>query len=100
MSSLTSAPVAEVLEHLFADAARTQKAFLERTAQLPPATDQPGGGRPGDSRAFFAMAKDVHLAVSRETGTLLYVLARLAGPARSSSSAPPLASRRSVWRRR
>ena len=76
MSSLTSAPVAEVLEHLFADAARTQKAFLERTAQLPPATDQPGGGRPGDSRAFFAMAKDVHLAVSRETGTLLYVLAR------------------------
>jgi hypothetical protein len=32
MSSLTSAPVAEVLEELFADAARTQNAFLERMA--------------------------------------------------------------------
>jgi predicted O-methyltransferase YrrM len=29
-----------------------------------------------DSREFFAAAKDVHLAVSRETGTLLYILAR------------------------
>jgi predicted O-methyltransferase YrrM len=76
MSSLTSAPVAEVLEELFADAARTQNAFLERMAQRPPATDEPSGSRPGDSREFFAMAKDVHLAVSRQTGTLLYILAR------------------------
>jgi predicted O-methyltransferase YrrM len=29
-----------------------------------------------DSREFFAAAKDVHLAVSRKTGTLLYILAR------------------------
>jgi predicted O-methyltransferase YrrM len=76
MSSLTSAPVAEVLEELFADAARTQNAFLKRMAQRPPATDETSGGRPGDSREFFAMAKDVHLAVSRQTGTLLYILAR------------------------
>ena len=76
MSSLTNAPVAEVLEELFADAARTQNAFLERMAQRPPATDEPSGSRPGDSREFFAMAKDVHLAVSRQTGTLLYILAR------------------------
>jgi predicted O-methyltransferase YrrM len=76
MSSLTSSPVAEVLEQLFADAARTQQAFLERTAQLPPATDESGAGPPGDTRAFFAMAKDVHLAVSRQTGILLYILAR------------------------
>jgi hypothetical protein len=57
MSSLTSAPVAEVLEELFADAARTQNAFLERMAQRPPATDGLSGSRPGDSREFFAMAK-------------------------------------------
>jgi hypothetical protein len=46
MSSLTSAPVAEVLEELFADAARTQTAFLEGMAELPPASDEASGGRP------------------------------------------------------
>jgi predicted O-methyltransferase YrrM len=76
MSSLTREPVAHILEQVFADAARTQKAFLESKAKRPAATDDPSGGWGGDSREFFAMVKDVHLAVSRETGTLLYILAR------------------------
>jgi predicted O-methyltransferase YrrM len=70
MTSLTTAPIADVLERLFADAARTQAAFADR------ARSHPREAGKMDSREFFAAAKDVHLAVSRETGTLLYILAR------------------------
>jgi len=70
MTSLTTAPIADVLERLFADAARTQAAFADRARRHP----REAGTM--DSREFFAAAKDVHLAVSRQTGTLLYILAQ------------------------
>jgi predicted O-methyltransferase YrrM len=70
MTSLTTAPIADVLERLFADAARTQAAFADRARRHPREAEKM------DSREFFAAAKDVHLAVSRKTGTLLYILAR------------------------
>lgn len=78
-TSLMSPPVADVLDRLFADAARTRAEFHGRRP------DGPRGGRGGergprpphrDEREFFARAKHLHLAVSRNTGTLLYLLAR------------------------
>jgi|tagenome__1003787_1003787.scaffolds.fasta_scaffold20851455_2 predicted O-methyltransferase YrrM len=76
MTSLTSEPLAGVIEQLFRDAARTRAVHRDRMG------DRPGGPRGGqgdpqrDSREFFARAKDLHLAVSPRTGTLLYMLAR------------------------
>jgi predicted O-methyltransferase YrrM len=74
MTSMTAPPVADVLEQLFRDAARTRAAFREQR--------RGGEGPVGPerrSREFFARAKDVHMAVSRRTGTLLYMLARTRG---------------------
>lgn len=73
MTTLTSAPVSSVLERLFADAQRTQAAFRERMSRM---TDEERSALPRDSREFFAALKDTHLAVSRTTGDLLYILAR------------------------
>jgi predicted O-methyltransferase YrrM len=68
MSTLTSAPVAPLLAQLFADAAASD-ARLERDDQLSMPTAD-------DYRTFYLNAKDYHLAVSEETGRLLYMLAR------------------------
>jgi len=73
-TSLVGAPVGEVLEQLLADAARTQAEFRSGRPPRPEGNQQ----RPDrDEREFFTTAaKNVHLAVSRQTGTLLYTLAR------------------------
>jgi predicted O-methyltransferase YrrM len=68
MSTLTSAPVAPLLAQLFADAAASD-ARLEQDDQLSMPTA-------ADYRTFYLNAKDYHLAVSAETGRLLYMLAR------------------------
>jgi len=82
MTSLTAAPVAEVLDRLFADAARNHAEFRGR--------GRPPGDRSrhseDDPRAFFARAKHRYMAVSRQTGSLLYLLARTTEHARSPSS--------------
>lgn len=69
--SLTTAPIADLLESLYVEAARSGAAFHERMRSQSQ-VDSP----PMDSREFFAQAKDVHLAVRRPTATLLYILAR------------------------
>ncbi|MCX5555116.1 O-methyltransferase [Streptomyces sp. NBC_00038] len=77
MTTLTSAPAADVLRQLFADAARTQTAFRERMSKLTPEERASWGAGGPDSRQFFlSAAKETHLAVSPETGNLLYLLAR------------------------
>lgn len=80
MTTLTSSPAADVLERLFADAVRTGEAFRARLARTPAEGRDARGSR--DSRAFYAAAKDTHLAVSRDTARLLYVLARSRGARR------------------
>ena len=77
-SSLTAAPLAPLLDRLFAeadasDAVRSASADLsaeERTRLMRSKTDY---------LAFYGRLKDAPLAVSRETGTLLYMLARTGG---------------------
>ena len=52
---------------MFADARRTGAELRERLSRMPPARD---------SREFFAVARTAHLAVSPDTGNLLYLLVR------------------------
>jgi predicted O-methyltransferase YrrM len=77
VTTLTTPPVSTLLTELFAedDAMRTlrEREFGELPAE---ARDAVMSLAHTDFRAFYARAKDVPLAVSRETGTLLYLLAR------------------------
>ena len=76
-NTLTTPPVAPLLEKLFADNDRTQPMIRELVGQLPPEERARRMSDPNrDYRAFYKMAKAIHLAVSRETGALLYMLAR------------------------
>jgi predicted O-methyltransferase YrrM len=77
MSTFTTSPVSDLLQRLFADneasAARLREMFAgvsaeERTRRMADANR--------NYRAFYTKAKDIHLAVSPETGRLLYMLGR------------------------
>jgi predicted O-methyltransferase YrrM len=78
MSTLTTPALSTLLDRLFIDAAATQAALESRMEKLSPAERAAAFGKPEDYRAFYARTKDYHLAVSRETATLLYMLARSA----------------------
>jgi predicted O-methyltransferase YrrM len=77
MTTLTTPPLSTLLERLFAEADETESAFRAERAKLPPAERAARAGTTADYKTFYMThAKNVHLAVSRETGTLLYMLAR------------------------
>jgi predicted O-methyltransferase YrrM len=69
MTTLTTAPLASLLTRLFADAAASTAKMRVELAGVPR----------DDYRAFYTRAKDYHLAVSPETGILLYMLGRSSG---------------------
>jgi predicted O-methyltransferase YrrM len=79
MTTLTQSPFADVLDRLFGEADASEELFRalvasesreELVAQAMSSTGY---------RALYAKAKDIALAVSRETATLLYMLARSSG---------------------
>lgn len=78
MHTITSAPFAPLLEQLFADAERTKQEFRARVGNLSP-QERAALMASTDPLELYARAKDVHLAVSRETAHLLYILARSMG---------------------
>src|ERR1700691_5850496 len=75
MNTLTSPPLAPVLERLFAEADAAEPLMRQAMATLSPEDRKAAMGE-GDYRAFYMRAKDFPLPVSRETGALLYMLAR------------------------
>jgi predicted O-methyltransferase YrrM len=76
MNALTTPPLSGLLQKLFADAdASTAALERQRTAMSPEQRAAPHSPS-ADYRAFYMRLKDAHLAVSAETGKLLYVLAR------------------------
>ncbi|MEA1671859.1 O-methyltransferase [Nitrospirillum sp. BR 11163] len=80
MSTLTTAPVAPLLDGLFAEAARITPASIPALADLMARGDHTRLMRSKtEYRAFYSALKDMPLAVSREAGTLLYMLARGGG---------------------
>lgn len=76
MTTLTSLPCSAVVARLFAEADASDARLEEQRRTLFPA--QQGTSRPGseDYRRLYGALKDFHLAVSRETATLLYMLVR------------------------
>jgi len=73
MTTLTTLPLAPLLERLFAEADASEHALTEEMNRRAP--DQRRANR-ANYAAFYASLKDHPLPVSRETGRLLYVLAR------------------------
>jgi predicted O-methyltransferase YrrM len=76
MTTLTADPFAAVLARLFAEADVSDTRLSEWTKSLPPGerAELLAGAR--DFRQFYGRFKDFHLAVSRATASLLYMLAR------------------------
>ncbi|WP_375507847.1 O-methyltransferase [uncultured Caballeronia sp.] len=79
MNTLIQAPVSTVLEQLFADADASQAHLMQQMAELSPEDRATlmASARSTDYRAFYTRAKEFHLAVSRNTGALLYMYARM-----------------------
>jgi predicted O-methyltransferase YrrM len=76
LNTLTSAPVAPLLEQLFADSDTTKlhpagQVGLMMMEELQKVIHKT------DPRTLCVRARDTHLAISRETGKLLYMLARI-----------------------
>jgi predicted O-methyltransferase YrrM len=69
MTTLTTEPLSSLLDHMFAEA--EAPATAEQRAAMRAST--------GGYQEFYALAKDVYLAVSRETARLLYMLTRSTG---------------------
>ena len=91
MTILTTTPLEPLLDRLFEEAATAETSAAlaefspeERARLMRSKTDYP---------ELYGHLKDLPLAVSRETGRLLYMLARGWARGRSSSSGPRSASR-------
>ena len=76
MNTLTTPPLAPLLERLFADADASDEILQQQMGNLSPEERATRVRSMTDYRSFYARAKDLYLAVSRETALLLYMLAR------------------------
>jgi predicted O-methyltransferase YrrM len=79
MTTLTSYPFALLLERLFEDAEKLSPAASPAFAHVSSAERARLMRSKTEYRDFYGRLKDFPLAVSRETGTLLYMLARSTG---------------------
>ena len=79
MTTLSTSPLSSLLDSLFADAEATTAAVAPAIMQMPDEERAALMASKTDYREFYARMKDAHLAVSRETGSLLYMLARSTG---------------------
>lgn len=78
MTTLTSTAVAPLLDQLFAEADSVEVPALKAFAALPPAERVRMMSSKTEYRDLYAQLKDAAIPVSRQTGTLLYMLARSA----------------------
>jgi predicted O-methyltransferase YrrM len=79
MTTLLSPPVAPLIDTLFAAADASSAALAPALAALSPEERAAHMTSTTGYRDFYTALKDAPLAVSRETGTLLYMLARATG---------------------
>ena len=79
MTTLTTAPLAPLLDRLFKEAAIASPATSPAMAGLSPAERSRLMRSKTDYRDFYGRLKDFPLPISRETGALLYMLARSCG---------------------
>ena len=76
MTTLTSAPLSTLLDRLFQDAEASEAALEAAVATLSEGELARLMRSKTEYREFYGRLKDAPLAVSRETGALLYMLAR------------------------
>jgi predicted O-methyltransferase YrrM len=76
MTTLTTPPIPALLSRLLADAEATQAILKQEMAQFSPEEHTKLMTSATDYRAHYSRMKDFHLAVSSETGAMLYMLAR------------------------
>ena len=76
MTTLTSPPLSTLLERLFADAAASEADLRRQLGNLSPEERAARVRSMTDYVSYYTKAKDIYLAVSRETAVLLYMLAR------------------------
>jgi len=76
MTTLTTPPCAAVLARLFAEADASEARLTDVARTLPERDRAMLMASNKDYHALYANLKDFYLAVSRETATLLYMLAR------------------------
>jgi predicted O-methyltransferase YrrM len=76
MNTLTTSPCADIVARLFAEADETSARLEERRSALTSSEHARLMAGSEDYQSFYEGLKDFHLAVSRETATLLYMLAR------------------------
>lgn len=79
MNTLTTSAFARLADQLFADNERTGAVMRQKYAAMTAAEKAAFFGPSAPYREFYSQARDVHLAVSRETAQLLYMLARAMG---------------------
>ena len=76
MTTLLNPPLSMLLTALFSDADATDAVLQRQRAGLSDEDRARMTANPDDYRALYSSMKDFHLAVSRETGAMLYMLAR------------------------
>ena len=79
MTTLATAPLAPLLDRLFEEAADALPATIPALAALSAQEHERLMRSKTDYLDFYGQLKDLPLAVSRETGVLLYMLARSSG---------------------
>ena len=79
MTTLTTAPLAPLLDRLFREAEAASPAASPAVAELSADERERLMQSKTEYRDYYGRLKDMPLAVSRETGTLLYMLARSCG---------------------
>lgn len=79
MMTITSEAFVAQTNQLFADNDSTRAAMLRKTETMTQAQKDAFFGPAALRRDFYFQVKDVHLAVSRETANLLYMLVRAMG---------------------
>ncbi len=75
MTTIATPRFATLADQLFADDERTRAVIRQKYAAMTPAEQEAFFGPSAKYREFYSQAKDIHLAVSRETANLLYMLA-------------------------
>jgi len=76
MTTIAMPRFAELAGQLFIDDARTRAVMRQKYDAMTPAEQNSLFGPAADYREFYSQARDIHLAVSRQTAKLMYMLAR------------------------
>lgn len=79
MTTITTPKFSNLSDQLFADNDRTRAVMMQKFNAMTETQKEAYFGPKAQYREFYEEAKDIHLAVSRETASLLYMLARSSG---------------------